>query len=62
MCDLFVRTVCVDLPLLASSLLGRSQLGGPGCSGAGGEVAGLVFVGSSRGSEQVTGEEAWLLP
>ena len=38
----------------------KSQPGGPGCSG-GGEVAGLVFVGSSCGSEQVADKEIWLL-
>lgn len=47
----------MDLPLLASSRCVRSQPGGLGCSGGGGEVPGLVFVGSSRGSEQVADEE-----
>lgn len=41
MCHLLGRTVCVDLPLLASPQWVRSQPRGPGCSG--GEVAGLVF-------------------
>lgn len=49
----------MDFPLLASSCWVESQPGGPGCSG--GEVAGLVFVGSSHGSEQVVDEEVWLL-
>lgn len=45
----------MDLPLLAYSWWVRSQPGGPGCSG--GEVARLVCVGSSCGSEQVAEEE-----
>lgn len=46
----------MDLPLLDFFWWVRSQPGGPGCLG-GGEVAGLVFVGSSCGNEQFADEE-----
>lgn len=59
--DMVARTVCIDIPLLASYWWVRSQPGVLGCSGGGREVAGLMFVGGSCGSEQVADKEVWLL-